>query len=166
MKKLSRTLHIIPAVLLAAAATVVSAAPNLEPGEWKITAKTDMSNTSIPGLPGVKIPAQPTMTYNWCYKPEPGKDLGQTLADSANRNQAGAKCEMLENTSSGNSVHYKMQCVTEKNGAATITGDFTIDGKKYNGKTRLDLQSPMGPVQADSTIAGEYVGPCKTPTTK
>jgi hypothetical protein len=166
VKKPHNAFAMIPAVLLATAAINAGAAATLEPGEWKITAKTDMSNTTIPGLPGVKIPAQPAMTYNWCYKPEPGKDMGQTIADSANRNQAGAKCTMLENKSSGNSVHYKMQCVGEKNGTATITGDFNIDGRKYDGKTHLELQSPMGPMQADSTITGEYVGPCKTPTTK
>lgn len=166
MKNPTRTLHILPALLLAAATMTTHAAATLEPGEWKITAKTDMSNTSIPGLPGVKIPAQPAMTYNWCYKPEPGKDMGQTIADSANRNQNGAKCTMLENKTSGNTVHYKMQCVGQKNGTATITGDFTIDGKKYDGKTQLELESPMGPMKADSTITGEYVGPCKTATTK
>jgi len=143
-----------------------AAEPTLEAGEWKITALTDTSKTSIPGLPGLKVPSQPATTYNWCYKPEPGKNLGQTLADSANKNQAGAKCEMLENKSSGNTVHYKMHCTGQQNGSATITGDFTIDGKKYGGKTHLDLQSPIGPMQADSTINGEYVGPCKTPTTK
>lgn len=166
MKSSNHKFAILAASLVVAtSATTVSAAPNLEPGEWKITAQTDTSKTSLPGLPGLKIPAQPAMTYNWCYKPEPGKDLGQNLADSANRNQAGAKCEMLENTSSGNTVHYKMKC-TSQQGAATITGDFAIDGKKYSGKTHLDLQSPVGPMQADSTISGEYVGLCKTPTTK
>lgn len=167
MKHSNQKLIVLPAALLAAAlATTAGAAPNLEPGEWKITAQTDMSNTSIPGMPGLKIPAKPAMTYNWCYKPEAGKDLGQTLADSANRNQAGAKCTMLENKSSGNNVHYKMQCVSEKNGSATITGDFTIDGRKYHGKTHLDMQSPMGPMQAESTITGDYIGPCKTATTQ
>lgn len=166
MKKQIRSFAIIPAALLAAVATTASATPTLEPGEWKITAQTDMSNTNIPGLPGLKIPAKPAMTYNWCYKPEPGKDMGQNLADSANRNTAGQKCTMLENKSSGNTVHYKMQCVGEKTGTATITGDFTVDGKKYSGKTRLDMQSPMGPMQMDSTITGDYLGPCKTPATK
>jgi hypothetical protein len=159
-------LMLLPAALLVTGiATAASAAPNLEPGEWKITAQTDTSKTSLPGLPGLKIPPQPPMTYNWCYKPEPGKDMGQNLADSANRNQAGAKCEMLENKSGGNSVHYKMQCAS-KQGSATITGDFIIDGKKYGGKTHIDLQSPVGPMQMDSTISGEYLGPCKTPAAK
>lgn len=166
MKKITCTLHIISAVLFATAAAATSAAPNLEPGEWKITVQTDMSNTNIPGLPGLKIPAQPTMTHNWCYKPEPGKDLGETIADNANRNQVGAKCEMLENKSNGNNVRYKMRCVSENTGTATITGDFILDGKKYNGKTVVDLQSPMGPMQATSTLTGDYLGPCKAPATK
>jgi hypothetical protein len=168
VKKTNKAVIATAAMLLGAIAATAAnaAAPNLEPGEWKITAQTDTSKTSIPGLPGIKIPAQPAMTYKWCYKPEPGKDLGQNLADSANRNQSGAKCEMLENKSSGNTVHYKMQCTGQKTGSATITGDFVIDGKKYNGKTHLDMQSPVGPMQADSTINGEYIGPCKTPTTK
>ena len=144
------------------AGTTACAAPaNLEPGEWKTTIQTDMSNANIPGLPvGIKLPAKPAMAYTWCYKPEPGKDMGQTLADNANRNSQGQKCNMLENKSSGNNVHYKMHC-TGPQGDANITGDFTVDGKKYNGKTLLKMNSPMGAMELSSTMTGEYVGPCK-----
>jgi hypothetical protein len=159
---LNSTTFACAALLVAAHAAPVAAAPNLEPGEWKITVQTDMSNTAIPGMPGVKIPARPAMTHNWCYQPKPGEDLGQNLANSVNRNLSGAKCSMLENSSSGNKVHYKMQCVSDQTGSATITGDFTIDGRKYHGNTQLDMQSPMGPMKAESTITGEYIGPCKS----
>jgi len=141
--------------------TASAATASLEPGEWKTTIQTDMSNANIPGLPvGIKLPAKPAMNYTWCYKPEPGKDMGQTLADNANRNSQGQKCNMLENKSSGNNVHYKMHC-TGPQGDANITGDFSVNGKKYNGTTQLQMNSPMGAMQLSSTMTGEYVGPCK-----
>ena len=147
---------------LATAAGVNAAVPTtLEPGEWKVTVQTDLPGASIPGLPGLKLPAQAPMTYRWCYKPEPDKNLGQTLADTANHNVQGQKCTMLENVSSGNAVHYKMQCIGQQTGTTLVTGDFTISGKTYRGKTHLDMQSPVGPVQMASTVAGDYMGQCK-----
>ena len=162
MKARLHTQSFFSALLLSAAFGALAAAPaTLEPGEWKTTVQTDMSNANIPGLPaGIKLPTKPAMTYNWCNKPQPGKDMGQTIADTANRNNPGQKCEMLENKTSGNNVHYKMRC-NGPQGEATITGDFTAENKRFSGKTHLQMNSPMGPMQMSSNINGEYVGPCK-----
>lgn len=151
------------AVLAATAAGFAGAAPSIEPGEWKTTVQTDMGNANIPGLPaGIKLPGMATpMTHTACLKPEPGKDLGQQLADSANRNREGMQCTMLENNTSGNHVRYKMRCAGPA-GEATISGDFTVEPRRYQGKTHMQMQSPMGPMQMSSTVSGEYVGPCKT----
>ena len=162
MKALLKQLVLFNTAMLGAI-TVCNAnatAATLEPGEWKVNIQSDMSGASIPGLPGLKMPTKPAMTYNWCYKPEPGKDLGQTLADEANRNKNGQKCEMLENKTNGNNVHYKMQC-SGQNGTATIDGDFIVNGKTYSGKTHAAMQSPIGSMQIGSTVTGEYMGPCK-----
>lgn len=133
------------AALTALAATATFAAPpNMAPGLWEITTRTEM-----PGMPM----AMPAQTIRHCFRASDLKDTRDSLP-------VDKECRIEDLSQSGNAVSWKMSC---KTGGGSMRGEgrITHDGQSYSGTVSLRGRVEGQDVAMNSTYSGRRVGDCK-----
>lgn len=113
------------------------AAPNMEPGQWKMTGQMEM-----PGMP-MQMPA---VTYHQCI----------TRKDMVPRSKQSQDCKMVKNSTQGDTLKWQMQC-NNQGGPTTMDGEVTYSGKTMKGTIKIN----QGGRQMLQRISGQWVGPCQ-----
>lgn len=113
------------------------AAPKMNPGNWKITTKTEM-----PGMP-----AQ-SMTHTQCVTNDDLVPMG----DDANKD-----CRVTDIKTSGNTVSWKITCGGQ-GGQMDGTGQVTYEGDKMHGVMNMTMKSYGTKVK--NTLSGYRIGDC------
>lgn len=120
-----------------------TAAPDVRPGLWETTVKTQ-----VPGMPM----AMPSITHRYCLHK---KDL------VPNTRQPGQHCKLLDHAISGNTVSWRVQCRSQGM-SSTGEGKITYAGDTYHGRIVMDMQQGGGqPMKMIQTLQGRRVGDCK-----
>jgi hypothetical protein len=135
--------------IIAAAAGLALAAPNMQEGEWENAIEMKME---MPGMPF----AMPPMKFqrNHCLTQ---KDM---VPDTA---QKGQKCTIKEQNVSGDKVTWKSVC-TDRDGTIEAEGEINYRGNAYQGamKARMIPRDKGAPAMNMSyKLDGRYLGACK-----
>jgi len=118
---------------------IAFAGPNVKPGKWEITTKTEMT-----GMP-MTIPP---VTHTQCLKE------GNLVPQSEEANQ---ECKVSDVKVSGDTVSWKLVC-SGKNGRMEGTGKTTYSGETMEGEMRMVIQGAG--VEVKNKISGKRIGEC------
>ncbi len=124
-------------VCLTLLASLCWAGPQMKPGKWEITTKTEMAG----------MPAQ-SSTHVQCIT---GDDLVPM-----DRNQ-GQQCQVTDVKTIGNTVSWKITCKGQ-GGEMTGTGEITYEGDHMQGS--MEMTIPGYGSQIKNTLSGHRIGPC------
>ena len=137
--------YVIVAGFLLAAwyGSAAAAGPNMRPGLWETTIKTEMQGMAMP---------MPTTSYRHCI----------TKEDLVPRTERpGEQCKILKNTISGDTVTWRVSC--ESQGMKTTgTGRITYKGDTYHGSIEMQMSGgPMGSMKMSQKMQGKRIDNCK-----
>jgi hypothetical protein len=118
--------------------------PNMQPGMWEITTRTEM-----PGMP-MQMPPQ---SIRQCYKNENVRDARETLP-------VDKTCKVDDFQQSGNTVKWKVNCKVE-GAPMTGIGEITYAGSRYSGKMTMQGNMQGMNINMTSQYSGRRVGDCK-----
>lgn len=121
-----------------------AAPPNMAPGLWEITTRTEM-----PGMP-MEMPAQ---TIRHCFRAEDLKDAKDGVP-------VDKSCRFDELAQSGNTVRWKVTCSMD-GAPMTGTGQVTHAGQSYSGTMNLKGRMDGQEINMTSRYSGRRVGDCK-----
>lgn len=113
------------------------AGPNMNPGKWEITTKTEMA-----GMP------PKSMTHNQCITAD---DLVPMSRD------ANQECQVTDIRTRGNTVFWKISCGGQ-GGKMNGTGSTTYNGNSMNGV--MDMTIVSYGTKVKNILSGRRVGPC------
>lgn len=131
-------------VLAASASSASAAPPNMQPGLWEITMKTEMA-----GMP-MQMPAQ---TMRHCYRKEDIKQSKDALPADKN-------CKVDGFSESGNTVRWKATCRME--GSTMVgNGEMTFAGAAYTGSMTMTGDMQGQKMNMTQKYSGKRVGDCK-----
>jgi len=138
-------LSLVGATLAPAVAAVPPTAGSFRDGLWEMTIRTD--------VPGVK--SMPPMVLKRCIS---AKEI-QDLQAKATKPPGSDQCKVLEQTSTGATLSWKLECTGKVNmkgqGAVTATGDT------YSMTSTMVMTSPEGkPIEIKSSMTGKRLGNC------
>ncbi|MBN1625698.1 MAG: DUF3617 family protein [Deltaproteobacteria bacterium] len=114
------------------------AGPNMDPGKWEITTKTEMA-----GMPPQSVTHEQCITNN---------DLVPVSGD------ANQECQVEDTQINGDTVSWKITCGGQ-GGGMTGTGKITYNGDSMNGEMNMTI-APYG-TQVKNTISGRRIGDCE-----
>jgi hypothetical protein len=118
------------------------AAPNMEDGDWEVTARMEM-----PGMPF----AMPPVKHHQCMTK---KDL---VPDMSKKD---GDCVVKDQKITGDTVSWRMQC-NDKNGAIDGEGKITYAGKSYTGVMQAKMTDKRGEANVIKyNFTGKHMGPC------
>lgn len=121
-----------------------AAPPNMQPGMWEITTKTEM-----PGMPM----QTPPMTMRQCYKNENMKEAKDALPADKN-------CKLDDFKQNGNTVRWKVSCKME--GAPMVgVGEITYAGQSYAGTMTMKGNVEGMDVNMTNKYSAKRIGDCK-----
>jgi len=120
----------------------VSAGPDLQEGEWEFTSQTDMQ-----GMPMTV----PPMSFHQCMSDE------QAIPQQEGKNP---DCTMLEQRTSGNTLHWKMRCEYDY-GRTDIKGSVSYSGSSMTGITHISSDQGGQNMNMTTRMQGKRIGPCK-----
>jgi hypothetical protein len=116
---------------------IVWAEPNMNPGKWEITTKTEMAG----------MPAQ-SITHVQCIDKS---DLVPMSED------AGQQCKVTDIKTSGDTVSWKITCGGQ-GGGMTGTGTITYSGDSMSGSMTMTISGTDMTVK--NVITGKRIGDC------
>jgi Protein of unknown function (DUF3617) len=123
---------------------IQNASAEVKEGQWEITTKVEM-----PGMPV----AMPATTMKQCINK---KDM----VPKPQRQPKGQECTMKDQTVTGDTVTYTMECKSEKSTVLT-NGKMTYKGDSFEGTSDTTIQNKGQPgMKMTSTMTGKYLGPC------
>ncbi len=131
------------ATLTAGSLPVLAASTPFTPGEWEISTKME----GVPGLPA----NMPPHTFRQCLTPQ--NNLPQE------KDKMDPRCKVLENSMSGNTVHWKMQC-DMREGKTTSEGQVTYQGNSFSGISHIKTSYGGQTMNMTSHMSGKRVGDC------
>ena len=123
--------------IIALSAGAAWAGPQMNPGKWEITTKTEMAG----------MPAQ-SLTHTQCITND---DLVPMSGDANNN------CKVKNMKTSGNTVSWEMTCEGQ-GGGMDGTGEVTYTGDTMEGKMEMTIRG-MG-MKVKNTLSGKRIGPC------
>ena len=118
------------------------AEPDLNPGKWEITTKTEM--VGVPGMAGMI----PPVTHTQCLT------KGELVPQSV---EASKECKISDIKEDGDTISWKMTC-SGKNGHMEGTGSVTYKGDTMTGKINMVMKGAG--MEIKNTISGKRVGNC------
>ncbi len=113
------------------------AQPNMNPGKWEITTKTEMAG----------MPAQ-SLTHTQCIT---ASDLVPVGGDASQH------CKVTDVKTSGNTVSWKITCGGQ-GGEMSGTGTITYEGDSMNGTMTMSI--PGTEMTIKNVITGKRIGEC------
>ena len=132
--------------LLAFCATTTQASPNMTPGLWEITVKSE-----IQGMPGGM--GMPATTMTQCVKPADVQDGKRTVP------QQDPKCEMKDYKLQGNTASWRFECKGPE--AMSGSGSMTYSGNSYSGSTKMSMKQQGRVINMTQSYSGKRLGDCK-----
>lgn len=132
--------------LLAFCATTTQASPNMTPGLWEITVKSE-----IQGMPGGM--GMPATTMTQCVKPADVQDGKRTVP------QQDPKCEMKDYKMQGNTASWRFECKGPE--AMNGSGSMTYSGNSYSGTTKMSMKQQGRVINMTQSYSGKRLGDCK-----
>ncbi len=118
---------------------VAFAGPNMNPGKWEITTKTEMA-----GMPGMI----PPVTHTQCLK----GDVRVPQSDEASK-----ECKITDIKQNGDAISWKIVC-SGKNGEMEGTGKVIYKGDTMTGE--MDMVIKGAGMHIKNTISGKRIGKC------
>ncbi len=117
--------------------------PNMRPGLWEITVKTEVQGMPMP---------MPSTSYRHCI----------TKEDLVPRTERpGEQCKILKKTVSGDTVTWRVSCES-KDMKTTGTGRITYKGDTYRGSIEMQMSGGSGDsMKMSQKIQGKRIGNCK-----
>jgi len=115
----------------------VLAEPNMNPGKWEITTKTEMAG----------MPAQ-SMTHVQCITKNDLVPMSE---------EAGQQCKVTDVKTSSNTVSFKIACGGQ-GGGMSGAGTITYDGDTMNGIMTMTISGADMTVK--NTLNGKRLGDC------
>jgi len=142
---LARTLLTVVAVAVACALPCAAEGPTVNPGEWQITAKTEMT-----GMP-MQMPAQ-TVTYSVCMTPDRPVPTGPDQQK---------ECKLLDVKAEGDAVSWAIEC-NGAQGQMKGSGKIVYQGDSLAGDQTMTVSAAQGmSLKIVMHMTGKHVGPCK-----
>ncbi|MGD2081475.1 MAG: DUF3617 domain-containing protein [Chromatiales bacterium] len=133
---------LVPSLVLACLTAGASAGPNMRPGLWETTVRTEM--------PGMPI-AVPPVTTSSCVRET--EVVPQT-------EQPGQECEMTDQSVDGDRVSWQIRCNSQ--GTTMIgNGEITYAGDTYTGQVRMNMQQGGQSMQMTQSLEGRRLGDCQ-----
>jgi|ERR1043166_2215305 hypothetical protein len=123
---------------------VCAASPDMQPGMWEITTKTEM-----PGIP-VAIPPQ---TMRHCYT---RKDVDDGALPKGKDAQ---NCKVKDYALKGNTGSWTVECTGEN--AMTGAGTMTYASNSYSGSMKSKIKQGGQIMEMTQSWSGKRVGDCK-----
>ncbi len=123
--------------IIALSAGAAWAGPQMNPGKWEITTKTEMAG----------MPAQ-SLTHTQCITND---DLVPMSGDANNN------CKVKNMKTSGNTVSWEMTCEGQ-GGGMDGTGEVTYTGDTMEGKMEMKIRGMD--MKVKNTLSGKRIGPC------
>ncbi len=117
------------------------AGPNLNPGKWEITTKSEMI-----GGPAMNMPA---MTHTQCLKEENAVPRAKASPDQ--------DCRVTDVVQKGDTVSWKIICAGQT-GEMEGTGKVTYSGDTMSGTMKMEIKDAG--MQIKNTINGRRIGDC------
>lgn len=132
------------AALLAAliAGPSAAATPNMKPGLWETTIRTEMAGTPM---------EMPPVTQRQCFREE---DLVPRVEGSDQN------CRLVDQEIDGDTVTWRIQC---EGGDMPMSGSgrLVYAGDSYRGRIDIHAEDgPMGPMTMTQKLQGQRVGDC------
>lgn len=115
----------------------VWAGPQMNPGQWEITTKTEMAG----------IPPQ-SITHTQCVTSEDLVPMG---------NDAGRDCQVKNMETKGNTVSWEITCGGE-GGQMNGTGEVTYTDDTMEGKMEMTIKGMD--MKVINYLSGRRIGPC------
>jgi hypothetical protein len=141
---LARTLVTVIAVAIACALPC-AAAPAVNPGEWQITAKTEMT-----GMP-MQMPPQ-TMTFTNCVTPD------QPVPTEPKQQ---GQCKVFDIKTEGQAVSWTIECNGQE-GKMKGSGKIVYTGDTMDGEQKMNVSAGEGMnLTIVMHMSGKRLGPCK-----
>ncbi|MEM1080238.1 MAG: DUF3617 family protein [Pseudomonadota bacterium] len=119
--------------------------PNIEPGEWRMT-----SNITMEGP--IPIPPQEDVSTECITQEEIDDGMAFVNDDDT--------CDITEREFKRDSASISMTCDTDMNTAMTMQMDMQFGGDSMTAEMSGDMQTPMGAMSMNMTMAGERLGDC------
>lgn len=143
---LSRILGSVIVVAIACAVPCAAGSGG-NPGEWEVTATTEMT-----GLP-MKMPAQ-AGTYTYCITDD------QSVPTPKDKQK---ECTVSDVKTEAGAVHWKIDC-NGKDGKTTGSGKIAYQGDTMTGEQTMTLSGEDGMnIKIETHMTGKRLGPCKAP---
>ncbi len=136
-----RTRILLSIVFITALFTSIAwAGPQMNPGKWEITTKTEMA-----GMPSHSLTHTQCITSN---------DLVPMSGD-ANQN-----CQVKNMKTIGNTVSWEISCGSQggQGGQMNGTGEVTYTGDTMEGKMEMEIQGMD--MKVKNSLSGRRIGPC------
>jgi len=128
------------------ALSAVAAAPNMQPGMWEISMKSEM-----PSMPD--MPAMPATTVRQCIRPTDVQNGSHTVPKND------SQCEIKDYKMQGNTATWRMECKGPN--AMNGSGSMTYGGTSYSGTTKMTMKEGGHTMDMVQTFNGKRTGDCK-----
>ncbi len=135
---MKKALFFLLIFLLLPAISMAGGSPNMKPGLWEITTKSQMQGMNIP-----------PSTITQCLTEDDMVPTGT---------QPGQECEVIDMKVSGNTVTWTMIC-SGQGGDVESTGRIEYHGTSFQGSMTTVIDA--GGMTIESTITGKRLGDCK-----
>jgi len=134
----------IVAALALGCALPCAAAPALNPGEWQITAKTEMT-----GLP-MQMPPQ-SVTFTNCVTAD------QPVPTQPQKQE---QCKIFDVKTEGQAVSWSVECNADE-GKMKGSGTIVYDGDTMTGEQKMNVSAEGMNLTVVMHMSGKRLGPCK-----
>jgi hypothetical protein len=163
---MKKALRIAPRTACAAAALAACAAltavpcaaagdhPNVTPGNWQVTVKTEIEG--MPNMPNMpNMPGAAPRTVTRCIKPEEIKDNQSFAEHMQDRN---GKCQYTDFKSDSGKLSFSFAC---ENGASG-TSEVVFKGASYEATTKATMAPHNGrpPMTMTQHVTATRIGDC------
>jgi hypothetical protein len=145
--RMNRFWVIVSGVLVVMTASA-AADESIEPGQWKVTTKTQMNGSTAPS----QVKAR-------CLTPEQAGDLGKTFGPVMT--MVNSTCERTEYDATGRRLKWRMQCKGQID--MDVAGDFNFDTSSHYTATVVSKAWMAGVLMSDvkTELEGDRVGDCQ-----
>jgi Protein of unknown function (DUF3617) len=131
------------------AAPAVSAALEIEPGQWESSETSDVDGK----------PSQPELSTD-CVTAEDARDPVKAL--SSMQGETDSKCQVFNVKQAGNVVSFVMKCGDPKEGSIEMTARFTFQNSRHYTGALTSVMSIAGhKTTSNMTVDAKWIGACR-----
>lgn len=124
---------------------IAAASETMQPGLWEITTRMD-----TPAMP-MHLPPQ---TVKHCYTAQDVSRGERTVPRPEHQN-----CTVKDYKLQGKTATWAVSCVGKQN--IDGSGSMTVAADRINGKMKMTVHSPEGPMEITQNWSGRRIGECR-----